>query len=418
MNVSIPLSSLSRRAAVTAGFVACLILLVLSIATFLGDAIAKSAAEPSSARLAAELAPSEAEAYFASAAMLDLSMQPDDLPKALKFYETAASLEPNNYFYWLALGKAKERNGDPEAAEKALRYAATLAPNYSEVLWSLGNTLIRNGKDDEGFGQIRKAVEGNAAFAQPAASLAWDLNEGDTGRVEKAVGDSVPVKIALAGMLAKRGRLDEAVRLWRSVPDERRRAAGDVGKSILGELLKQKRFVDAARVQAQLSADPGPDVGRVSNSGFEQEVSLSGGDGFSWNIAGGDRPAVGISVEEKHSGGKSLVMIFDGRAERNFRTVSQVVAVDPGREYRFEAFYRSELNTEKTVHWEIVDISTGAVLASTEPLKASTDWASAETSFSTEGGSEGVIIRLVREKCLAGDCAIEGRLWIDDVTLK
>jgi tetratricopeptide (TPR) repeat protein len=418
MKTAIPLSSITSRIAVSAGFVVCIILFVLSIATYLGEAIANTANEPASAELAAGLAPNTAEAYFASAAMLDISMQPDDLPKALKLYEKAASLEPDNYFYWLALGKAKERNGDPEGAEKALRYAASLAPNYSEALWSFGNTLIRNGKDDEGFREIRKAVEGNARFAQPAAALAWDLNQGDRSKIERAIGDSIPVKIAMVGLLARQDRLDEALRLWNSLPAQKRSESSEVGTLILGELIKAKRFVDAVGVQAGMDSGSGPKVGRLTNPGFEQDISLSGGNGFEWAIADGNRPAVGISVEEKHSGGKSLVMIFDGRAERNFRTISQVVAVTPGKEYRFEAFYKSELKTEKTVLWEIVDVSTGAVLTSTEPLKASTGWTSAETSFITEDGSEAVIIRLVREKCLAGECSVEGKLWLDDLSIK
>ncbi len=418
MQITLKTDSLLSRSVMTAVFLACIILFALSISTYFGSAVARGAAEPAAAEFAAELAPGNAEAYYASAVMLERSMRPDDLPKALKLYEKAAALQPNNYLYWLSLGKAKERNGDPDAAEKALRYAADLAPNYSEVLWALGNALIRKGNDDEGFAQIRKAVEGNSKFAQPAASLAWDLNEGDTAKVEKAVGDSLPVRAAMAGILAKQDRLDEALKLWNALPAEQQAEHSEVGKSILGELLRAKKFVAAAKVQSQLSPEQGPEVGRVTNSGFESDISLKGGDGFAWNIVEGKDPAVGISVEVKHSGGKSLVMIFGGRAEKNFRTVSQVVAVIPGKEYRFEAYYSSELKTEKTVLWEVVDIASGEVLASTEPLKNNSGWTSSGIPFSTEEGSEGVIIRLVREKCLADECAIEGRLWIDDVSLK
>ncbi|HUF05632.1 MAG TPA: tetratricopeptide repeat protein [Aridibacter sp.] len=418
MNFNLKLGSLVSRTATAAVFLAVLALFVLSSLTLLGNAVARGAFEPAAAEFAAQIAPGEPFAYYAAGWFLERSMRPEDLPRALEMYEKAAALEPNDYLLWLEFGKALERNGNPEEAEKALRHAAETAPNYSEVLWTLGNVLIRNGKDEEGFAHIRKAVDGNGTFAQPAASLAWDLFEGDISRVTATVGDSSAVKAAMAGFLARQEKYDEAMKMWNSVPKlEVRTDHQEAGKQLLQTFLGAKRYAAAAELQAQLSNE-GPRVAEVTNGGFEKDVSAEKPRAFEWNIQQGKNPAVGISVEQKREGGKSLALIFEARSTGAFRTVSQAVAVLPGVEYRFEAFLKTELETEKTMFWEIADAVTGHVLASTQSVAAASDWAPVSAVFSTKDGSEGVIIRLVREKCVGSECRIAGRVWIDAVSIK
>ena len=419
MSIHIKISSLVSRTAVVAGFLICIILFALSATIYFGSGVARGATELAAAEFAVRLAPDDAEGYLAAAAFLESSMRAEDQPKALRYYEQAAALEPNNYIYWYTLGNAKERSGDPEAAEKAMRRAESLAPNYSEVLWALGNILVRNGKDDEGFQKIRKAVEGNMKFAVPAASLSWDLNEGDVGRVEKAVGDSLPVRAALARLLAGRERFDESLKMWDSIPAEKARTDfSDSGEKVLLALLKAKKYVEAVKLKAELDDSKSPAVGKVTNPGFEEDVSVKPGSGFEWIVAQGGRPKAGVSVEQKHSGEKSLVLIFDGRGLKSAKTVTQVIAVVPGNEYTFNAFYRSELQAEKTLFWEIVDVATGDVIARTDPFSASSGWTPVSASFTSPEDSEAVIIRLARQSCLANECSIKGKLWIDDVTLK
>ncbi|QQS39760.1 MAG: tetratricopeptide repeat protein [Acidobacteriota bacterium] len=418
MRVELKLKSLAARTVFAFGFLAVLLLFIFSILTLLGNAVARGAGEPAAAEFAASIAPNEPFAYYAAGWYLERSMRPEDLPRSLEMYEKAAALEPNDYLLWLEFGKALERNGKPEEAEKALRHAAETAPNYSEVLWTLGNVLIRNGKDEEGFAHIRRAVEGNSKFGPPAASLAWDLFEGDIDRVIATVGDSSAVKAAMAGFLARQEKYREAIAMWKSLPgQEIREEHREAGNQLLQTLLGAKRYAAAAEVQAMLS-DDGPKVAEVTNGGFEKDVSVDEPGVFEWNIQAGKNPAVGISVEQKREGGKSLALIFEGRSTGAFRTISQAVAVLPGVEYRFEAFLKTELETDKTMFWEIADAVSGEVLASTPAVPASSGWAPVSAVFSTKDGSEGVIIRLVREKCVGSECRIAGRAWIDGVSIK
>lgn len=418
VKIELKLDSLGKRVIVAAGFLVVLILFAFSTLKLLANAVAQGADEPASAEFAAWISPDEPYAYYISGFYLERSMRSDDLPRSLEMYDKAAALEPFDYLLWLEYGKALERNGRPEDAEKALKHAESVAPNYSEVQWALGNVLIRNGKADDGFAHLRKAVEGNKKFAKPAASLAWDIFEGDVSAVERTVGDSNAVKASVAAFLSNQGKFDESLRVWRAIPEaERRDAHSDSGKQILNAMLKQKRYALAAEVQADLS-DVGPRLEKVSNGGFEAEVASKGSGAFEWNIAEGKRPTIGISVEQKRSGGKSLAVIFGGSSTDNFRQVSQAVAVRPETEYRFKAFYRSDLKAEKTMYWQISDANSGKVLAESPPFESESDWVPLSASFLTASGSEGIVIKLLREKCTGRGCQISGRVWLDDVSIE
>jgi Flp pilus assembly protein TadD len=122
------------------------------------------------------LAPDDPRTHAAAAVQLEKSFDPDDIARALGELETAAALAPANYAAWLDLGRARERSGDTEGAETALRRALELAPNYSRVRWALGNALLRQGRLDEAFPEIRKAVAGDKTFGTPAVVAAWRIH--------------------------------------------------------------------------------------------------------------------------------------------------------------------------------------------------------------------------------------------------
>ena len=143
------------------------------------------------AQFLTELAPDDPQTHYAAAVLLEKSFEPSDIERSLQELEIATGLAPENYLYWLDLGRARERAGDPEGAERALRRALHLAPNYSRVQWALGNALLRQGRVDEAFQEITKAVSSDpASFASPAAVTAWQFFGGDVGRIRQFSGSS------------------------------------------------------------------------------------------------------------------------------------------------------------------------------------------------------------------------------------
>lgn len=379
------------------------------------------AVEPEIAALTTRLAPADPQTHFASAVVYDKTFNSEDQLRSLTEYEIATALSPNNYLVWLELGKARSRSGDADGAEKALRKAAELAPNYSVVQWTLGNELLRQGNDVEGFVEIQKAVVGNSIYAAPAVTTAWQIFGGDIDRVNSLIGDSTQMRSAFAVLLGRQKRYDEAAEIWNLLPaDEKRTSFAEAGKALFGQLIEAKKFRAARNVLDSMSGadQAGIAAEQIRDGGFENEIKLQNAPPFEWQISDGAQPQVAFSDGQKHGGDRSLIAVFNSADGKQMRTISQIVAVEPGINYTFEAFYRSELKAAGKLKWEITDASNGKLLAATAPVIPNTDWAGLTTRFTIPPNSDGVIVRLVLENCGSIICPISGKIWFDDLTIK
>jgi hypothetical protein len=364
-----------------------------------------------------KLGPDDPQTHRSAAVLLEKSFDPVDIEKALREYEIATALAPENYQHWLDLGRARDRNGDSEGAEAALRRALALAPHYSRVQWALGNNLLRQGRIDEAFAEIRQAVAGDATFAGPAASAAWQFFDGDLARIQRAVANSSRFDAALAALLARDNKFDQALEVWRRLPPEEKKSSlKDVGQTLFSKLVEAKRFRDAESVSVDVG-EASARIGEVTNGGFESAVKPEGAGIFEWQIAGGLQPQIVLTNSQKHTGNNSLLLLYNSTDAKDFRAVSQTVAVEPSRSYEFEFFYRSDLKTAAAFKWEIVDIGAGTQIAVTEPVAAKAEWTRVSTRFTVPANSDGIVIRLVRDGC-GQVCNVAGSLWFDDVAIK
>ena len=420
---TIKLESAGARAGVIALAVLSLIVLFFFVKWFFANTIAGRAVSlPERNRevadLALALAPGDPRTHLISAILYDKSFLPEDLPKSLAEYEQAAALSPHDYRLWSELGRARERSGDTDGAESALRRALALAPNYAQVQWTLGNFLLRQGKSEEAFAQIRRAAEGEKNFANPAVASAWQMFGGDIAAMKQYAGDSPNLRAALAALLAREKRFDEAAELWLSLPEAARRSDFKAsGEEIYQKMIEAKKYRAAMRLWTDFAV-PGaeaPAVGRISNGGFEAETPVKAGL-FDWQIADGIEPRIGRD-RQKHGGEYSLVIVFAQGDGKEFRPVSQTVPVEAGKRYEFEVFYRADLRATATLRWEIVDAADGQALAATEPVAAKSEWAGLKAGFVAPANAEAVTLRLARADCSSGLCPIAGRVWFDDFAL-
>ncbi len=416
---SIKLNSTALRAIVPFLAVLCVIFTYFGAKWFFANTIAARAIYKEIADFSVNLAPNDPQTHFASAVLHEKTFLPEDLPKSLAEYEQAVALSPSDYRLWFELGKARERNGDPPEAEKALRKALALAPNYSQVQWALGNFLLRQGKSEEAFAEIRKAAETDKTFANPAVASAWQLFQGDTARIKSYVGDSANLKAAFALVLAKEKRFDESFEVWNSLSEAARKSDFKAnGDEIYQMMIEAKKYRAALQIYSNNtdSDDKKIALGRVTNGGFEADNPKTPGV-FEWQIAEGVEPQIGIDNTQKHGGNISLKLIFNSSDGKALRTVSQTVVVEAHKKYVFETFYKSELKTSATVKWELVDAADNKVLASTETVSANADWTSLKAEFVVPETTEAVTIRLVRATCNTTLCPISGKLWFDDFSL-
>lgn len=371
---------------------------------------------------AVDLAPKDPQTHYSLAVLTEKNFTPEDLAQSLAEYERAAALAPYDFRLWLALGKARERSGDAKGAELALRKSLELAPNYAQVLWTLGNSLLRQGKTDEAFAEITKAAENDPNYRLPAVVTAWQIFDGDLENVRRHLGDSVSLNFALTSFLAKQNRFAEAAQIWKSLPPENKRNEYKAdGEQLLGAMTAAKKYREALQVQQSMTDKPEAEnfaLGKIFNGGFEMALPREKANIFDWQIADGAQPQIGPNNEQKHGGATSLFFIFNSSDGKDFRQVSQTVAVESNRQYKFDFFYKSELKTNATLRWEIADAADGKVLAAVNPIAGNADWTNAVAEFTTSARTEAVIIRLVREECKSSLCPISGKVWFDDFQLK
>ncbi len=413
--------------------------LVLSGAWFaarwcVANTVAEWAPDAAAAQAAARLAPSDPQAHYTLAELGSRSMQPENLPQAVREYELAASLSPHDYRLWLKLGRARELTGDTAAAaggEKALRRAVELAPGYADPRWFLGNYLLRQGRDAEAFAELQKAAEINPVRYQgPVLDVAWQLYGGNIEAMLGAMGGTNALRAALVDYLLGRQQYDDARRLWQSLDAEQRQPQRALGEKLQRALFGQKQFAAVLDIQRGFGGTSGdtsaaatvqPSVGALVNGGFEGPVAPPGKSFFDWQVVPVAQAQINLDERQRHGGARSLRIIFDATSPLDFRNVSQFVVVEPSARYQLEFYVRAEeLKGVSTPLAEVVDAADPArVLAHSAPLQQGTEeWQQVALDFTTGAQAEGITVRLNRSPCDALVCPLFGKVWYDDFTLQ
>lgn len=384
-----------------------------------GHAISLRAEQKEVAEVSTGFAPDDPKTHYATAVLYEKSFLPGDFEKSVAEYEKAAALSPNDFLLWLALGKARERNGDAVGAEKALRRAVELAPNYVDTRWTLGNNLLRQGKFEEGFGEIRLAADSGEKYVIPAISTAWTIFNGDIGQIRQNIGDSAKLNSFLAIFLLNQNRFEDAFNVWNNLSEEAKTVDfKPQSEEIYNRLISAGKYRSAKIVKASLDdSDEKNLFGKITSGGFDNNVKQDKTDFFDWQIGAGAQPLVGYDDKIKHGGNLSLVIIFNSPDGQDFRSLTQTVAVEVGKTYRFQGFYKADLKTSATLRWEVVNATDNSVISTTGAIAANTDWTNFETTFTVPANAEAVIIRLARVQCGTTICPINGKVWFDDFSI-
>ena len=379
----------------------------------IADSAATRANNKEIAEFTTAWAPDDPQTHYTLALINEKSFLSADLTKAVQSYEKAASLSPFDFRYWLPLAQARERSGDSEGGEKAMRRALELAPNYAQIHWAIGNMLLRQGRNEPAFAEMKQALEANPMFAATAAATALQFSDEEPAVLLQKLGNSSGVKAAMAVALVRQKNFDAGMAVWNSVPEnERRESFADRENDIFGVLMENKKF----RYAQQLRSRSGQNSAGFVNPGFEHELDLTGASPFDWKIAEGAQPRIGFDAQQKYEGSRSLGIVFQKGSGKEFRAISQTVIVEKNTSYRFKAVFHSELTTTSELKWEIADAGSGEILATTKDISGKSDgWQLLSADFKTSAQTEAVIIRFVRTGCQ--NCSVEGKLWFDDFSL-
>jgi tetratricopeptide (TPR) repeat protein len=372
------------------------------------------------AAFAVSLAPSDPIAnWFAASTEKDI-FTPEKVEKSIAQYENAVRLAPNDFRWWIELGRAYEQAERPEKAETALLRAVELAPHYTFPHWQLGNFYLRQGRDTEAFAELKKAAENNTLYREQVFSIAWDFYEKHTARLELLAGNSSEARASLAKFYAAKERPEDSLRIWETLSADQRQEHEAVAKIIAQALFDKKFYRSSAKFVSSLGIESNAKAETVENAGFEAE--LRGGEEkiyFGWRVLALEKVRVDRDRNQKREGVFSLRVVFTGFSGIELYNLSQIAALSPETRYRLSFWVRTEnLKSAGTPTFEVVNAVDNRIVAVSKAFPNDTnDWQKIEIEFTQPAGSEGAIFRLGRAYC--GDaCPIVGTIWLDDFNLE
>jgi Flp pilus assembly protein TadD len=357
---------------------------------------------------AVRLTPSDPEAHRARATIFNRLQKPDEAAKSL---ERATALRYRDDYLWIELGNTREELGDTEGSLAALDQAVRWAPYYAHTHWQRGNLLLRMGRTNNAFTDLRSAAVANPRYAPNLIDLAWGISRNDL-KTTKALLDikTDNERLALIRYLARNGKgrevVDETRLLTAPLPTE--------NKTELARLLfNAKAFKEA---YALLHGAPEPSL---VNAGFEDPLVLNES-GFDWIIAPQQKNHLAIDVSEKSSGAKSLQINLDGTWTPGTPLLSQTFIVNPNTSYRLSfAVKTKDLVTGGPPLIVVNDASNNQLLGKSDNLPtATTPWTKLSFDFTTLPTSQAAVIRLQRNNCDSSPCPIFGTLWLDEFSIE
>jgi tetratricopeptide (TPR) repeat protein len=349
------------------------------------------------------------------------------LEVALDELRAAARLSPEDYRVWLALGRGLDRSGSSGEARQAFERAVRLAPNHFDPRWVFGNFLLRVGDRDGSFAQMRVALRNRPSAMPLIFDYAWGVYGADGRAIAAALDPPREVTARMVALLINRGRVDDALAIWREANSGTAPSAIDSLK-IAEALFNTGHFKKAYEVwqSAEIADRPSPDSDSLlANGGFEGRLALNDQTPFlTWQI----KPVPGVKVmldrKEPREGQQGFRLGFDVRENIAFTTATQTVPVKPSTSYRLSFSVKSEgleslSNPIIEVFDSAYDLAGGnrVRVATPEIKNGDREWTDYKLEFTTNAQTEAVTIRIQRLPCDLAPCPIEGQVWFDDFKL-
>ena len=366
-----------------------------------------------------ELSPADPEAHYARALVFKGA---GEIDKAVKELAHAIDLRPGDYFLWLEVGGLRDQIDDESGALEDFKEAVRLAPFYAQPHWQLGNLLLRMGKFDEAFLELRLAAASDPKLLRPLIDIAWMTYRGDVEAVKSATQPATQGdELALARFFVGHGRANEAVKIFRAAkgrsPEQRR--------ELLAMLLEANEYEAAYEIWAsgraggQTSLQSG--LGTLPDGGFESDIDWND-PGFGWQEGlGNSSVKISSDREVSREGKRSLLLDWAGDNDPSKPVLTHLVVIEPEGHYRLRFSARTENLVSGSLPVVVVREAglNGAELVQSQPLgRGTNEWREYSVDFVTNRTTRAVLIALRRQDCNGEPCPIFGRTWFDLVWLE
>jgi Flp pilus assembly protein TadD len=409
----------ARLALSLLGIVGCLFAIWISAEAGFSRLLTRAAsinANPAIAKKAVELMSADPESHLTLAAVL---YNLGNLGEAVRELEYAVSLRPRDHFAWLELGMVKDQLDDATGALSALNESVRLAPYYASPRWQRGNVLLRMGRYDEAFADLRRAGQSNPELIPNVIDLAWGVSKGNMQITEDwAQINTSKTRLAFARLLLRQNNPREATQKFKDA----RPVSAEITREFVRQLIAAQAYQEAFEVWhiARFGKDAQATT-LIYDGGFEAALSLDEW-GFGWRVpaeTGNAKPS--LDASQKHSGAQSFLIEFRGNSPPETPLVSQFVIVEPSKRYRVSFAARTQDLVSGGLPLLIV---TDAALPharlgqSTALPQGTNEWQSLSFDFAAGAATTAVALRLQRLPCSTSPCPVFGSIWLDSVSIE
>lgn len=362
---------------------------------------------------AVELTPADPEASYARANLL---ADAGEYESAARAYEEAIALRRRDYVLWTELGRVREEAGDSGGALSALGEAVELAPTYARPRWLLGNALLRAGRREEAYEELRRAAESDPRLYPNLLQTLWhDSGRDANATLREARPRTTEQALAVVSFLVKSGAADEAMKALR---ESGAQLTAESRRALVADLVSVEAFAEAYEVWSE--GRGGKTADAFADGGFEGELR-AGEEGFGWRFARDTRGvALSLDTDSPREGVRSLKVEYAGASDPSTRVVSQLIPVESASRYRLTFHARTkELLTGGPPYVSVVSASkSGESLAASQPFAKETN-AWQEFSIEFDAPAVGAVrVLLTRQPCASSPCPAFGSVWLDDFKLQ
>lgn len=419
MNITFP-SPAKRRYLLIALLAAAAIIVWQAAEIWVADYQMRTG-QPGEMRKGAALVPGNAEAWDRLGRYYLLSFSDPNIPLALSDFQRAVAVDPLSDDYWLDLAAAYDAEGDSSKAEGAYEQAHKVYPTSALVDWSYGNFLLREGKQEQGFDEIQRAVRGDPNLLTLGISRAWHSTNDISQVLNHVIPPDVNSYYQALDFFASIQQVQPGLAVWQRLIALKQPIVLRRTYNFLFEVIHENDSDDALRVWNEAVAaagQPGLAVrgdSLVSDGTFQDDFP-NGGLGWQWQSQ--DGTVIDFDSSTPDGKGRSVRLDFSGSVNTNLGEPVQDVAVEPGRTYHFRAALRTDqISTDSGIRFMITDPIEGGLNVESDNLIGTHAWSNVSLDVTTTPRTQFLAIELFRDPSRRFDNKLSGSVWIADVSL-
>jgi len=369
---------------------------------------------------AVKLEPANSRNWYLLGRYWQYNLEDPDSSRAIHSYLSALSFNPLSYETWLDLAAAYESEGNLAAARDAFLHAKRIYPLSAEVSWRYGNFLLRQGEIDAAFREMKQAVAADPKRSAEAFSRALRLGSTVETVLDRVLPPVTESYLDVVWDQTTDRHTENALKVWGRMSTLHPHISLYDSFSLVNAL-RERRSSEASQVWDQavlfsgLADLQGPSNSVLWDGGFESGMS---GGGFSWVFSQPIRGVqVGFDTREKHSGNRSLRLIFDGRVNINYADVCHYVPVKPSTSYLFSAWVKTRsLTTDQGIRFRLLETQHLST-AYTSEVHGNTPWTRIQVPWTSGNDIGEVQVCVARFPSQEEENKIQGTAWVDDVAL-